>query len=83
MNVKEQVRKFLLENPVYSDTVPAELTDVFPLVDSGVLDSIGVYTLVAYLEKVFSIQIQVSDLTDKNFSNLSTIESFIKERASF
>lgn len=83
MNVKEQVRKFLLENPVYSDTVPAELTDVFPLVDSGVLDSIGVYTLVAYLEKVFSIQIQVSDLTDKNFSNLLTIESFIKERASF
>lgn len=83
MNVKEQVRNFLLENPVYSDTVPAELTDDFPLVDAGVLDSIGVYTLVAYLEKAFSIQIQTSDLNEKNFSNLLAIESFIKTRASF
>lgn len=82
MGVKDQVRQFLLESPVYSGTVPSDLTDSFPLVDSGILDSIGIYTLVAQLEKIFNIQIHVSDLTEGNFNSLLAIEAFVRSRTS-
>lgn len=82
MSVKDKIRQFLLESPVYTGTVPSDISDSFPLVDAGVLDSIGIYTLVAHVEKVFSIQIEVSDLTEKNFSNLLAIESFVNARIS-
>jgi acyl carrier protein len=82
LSVKDKIRQFLLENPVYSGTVPSDLTDSFPLVDAGVLDSIGIYTLVAHLEKIFSMQIEVSDLTEKNFNSLLAIENFVRARTS-
>lgn len=80
MTIKGNVKKFLLDNPVYSGSLPQELSEDYPLIDSGILDSIGIYTLVAYLEKTFSIQIQISDLTEKNFSTLLAIESFVEGR---
>lgn len=78
MTVRENITKFLLDNPVYSGSLPKTLTETYPLIDSGVLDSIGIYTLVTHLEKTFSIHIQVSDLAENNFRDIVAIENFVK-----
>ncbi len=78
MTVRENITQFLLDHPVYSGSLPKVLTETYPLLDSGVLDSIGIYTLVAHIEKAFSIHIQVSDLAEKNFRDIVAIENFVK-----
>ena len=81
MTIRENITKFLLEHPVYSGSLPRVLTEDYPLIDSGILDSIGIYTLVAHLEKSFSMHIQVSDLAEKNFRDIIAIENFVKGKA--
>lgn len=78
MNIRENITKFLRDHPVYSGSLPEVLTENYPLIDSGVLDSIGIYTLVSHLEKSFALHIQVSDLSEKNFRDIIAIESFVK-----
>lgn len=80
MSTKEDIKNFILTNPVYIGTLPADLTDSYSLIESGILDSIGIYTLIIYLEKKFSIKIEITDIKEKNFSNLNAINDFLKQK---
>jgi len=78
MSIKDEIKSFLLQNPVYSGTLPVELTYDFPLIDSGILDSIGIFTLVVHLEKTFFVTVEITDLNEKNFGTLAMIEAFVQ-----
>lgn len=78
MNTKDKLRNFIQTNPVFASSVPAELSDDYPLVEAGILDSIGTYTLMLHLEKTFCIQLDIEDLKEENFRSITAIETFIK-----
>ena len=80
MSIQEEVKDFLLTNPVYSGSLPETLSSDYPLIESGVLDSIGLFTLVVHLEKTFDVKIEVLDLIEKNFGNLQMIENFVESK---
>ena len=80
MSIQEEVKEYLLTSPVYSGSLPATLSSDYPLIDSGVLDSIGLFTLVVHLEKKFDVKIEVLDLIEKNFGNLQMIENFVESK---
>ncbi|HTL54952.1 MAG TPA: acyl carrier protein [Candidatus Limnocylindrales bacterium] len=44
----------------------------------GMLDSFDMVTLVATLDKTFSISIQGTDIIPENFKNLETIEALLR-----
>lgn len=44
---------------------------------SGLLDSLGVMTLVSYLETKLDCQISAQDVTIENFTSVETISSFL------
>ncbi|MEX0289489.1 MAG: acyl carrier protein [Flavobacteriaceae bacterium] len=50
------------------------------LLGSGILDSLGVMKLVAFLEEEYSIKIMPEDMTVENFSTLRTITDFISKQ---
>jgi acyl carrier protein len=82
MAVKQSIRNFLTKNAFYSGLVPENLEDSFPLIDSGVLDSLGVFKLVGFLETTFQIQIDVDDLSKGSFGSLTEIERFVTQKMS-
>jgi acyl carrier protein len=47
------------------------------LVDSGMLDSSSIVTLVGNIEKVFGVSISMADLTVDNFDTIELIGEFI------
>ncbi len=80
MDIRNEVRAFLMGDPIYRGLLPKEIADEFPLVESGALDSIGIFNLVNYLEKKYGISVEPQDLNDANFGTLKSIEAFVQSR---
>lgn len=76
MPMKEKLRQFIISEFI-SDGNGSELTDTVPLIDSGVIDSFGIMSLLGYLEESFSIEISGDDLVPENFASIETISKFI------
>lgn len=72
MNTNDTIRGFI-NDEILHGTLAAPLKDQDPLIESGIIDSMGVMTLLAFLEDQFSIQIPGEELIPENFSSISTI----------
>jgi acyl carrier protein len=80
MDVRKEVREFLATNPVFRGLLPTDFADDFPLVESGALDSIGLFNLVNFLERKFGVTVESQDLNETYFGTLITIEAFVRSR---
>jgi acyl carrier protein len=80
MDVTEVVKSFLLSEPIFAGLVPKDVNLDFALIDSGALDSIGIFSLVSFLETTFKIAVEPQDLNETNFQSLRTIEIFVRSR---
>jgi acyl carrier protein len=81
MDIESQVRKFILENFMYSDDesrLPRDLS----LVDNGIVDSTGVLELVEYIEGAFSIQVEDTALVPENFDSVAKLTAYIQRKIS-
>ncbi len=57
------------------------LSDDLPLLESGIIDSLGVLDVVGFLEQTFNIRIDDEDLTPDNFGNLNCMVSFVQKKS--
>ena len=53
-----------------------------PLLETGVLDSLGILDLVHYLEAEFGFQVTDEDLLPENFESVDVIVRFVLSKAS-
>ncbi len=54
--------------------------DDLPLLQTGIIDSLGVLDLVAFLEQSFTIRIADEELTPDNFGSIKSISSFVEKK---
>ena len=47
------------------------------LVELGLVDSLGVFQLIAFLEEEFGVTVADDEVTPENFRSVSTIERFV------
>lgn len=57
-----------------------ELTDDTPLLDSGIVDSLGVLDLVVFIEENFGIVAEDHELVPENFGTIATLTRFVQSR---
>jgi acyl carrier protein len=55
----------------------AEVTEETPLLEHGLLDSLGLMTLVAFLERRYQLALPEDQITLNNFRNLASIRGLI------
>jgi acyl carrier protein len=72
MQIAETVRTFVLGR-----RPELELADDDPLVELGVLDSLGILELVTFLEEHFGIRVDDQEMVPEHFGTLQRIEDFI------
>ena len=60
--------------------IDAKPTPDMSLIDSGMLDSLSIVTFVEALQKAFSIEISMSDMTLDNFDNTQVITELVKSK---
>ncbi|QIS19124.1 acyl carrier protein [Nocardia terpenica] len=58
---------------------PSLLTSDYPLLDSGVIDSVTLLKMVAYLQKSFGIVVRDEDLLPENFADIDSVVRFVGE----
>lgn len=73
------IRQFIVDNLAASKGV-SSITDDDSLTTSGIVDSLGIFQVVAFLQETFDVPIDDDDITVENFSTITTISQFVIDR---
>lgn len=77
----ERVMDFIRSELVRNDGVEP-IGDSSDLLESGIIDSLGIMKLIAFLEQAFEIQILDLDLIPENFETVEAITNMIIRKRS-
>ena len=77
--MKRVLKDFILERFLYKKAGD-ELDEDFDLLGTGVLDSLGAFTLVFFIEESFGIEVPPQDVTIEDFATVATIAAYIARR---
>ena len=73
-----KVTKFLHDK--FPLTRKRRLEATTSLLESGIVDSIGVLEIVTFIEQEFPVQVSDEDLVPENFGSIAAIVSFVQRR---
>jgi acyl carrier protein len=79
MDIETRVRKYILENFMYTDD-ESRLPPDLSLIDNGIVDSTGALELVSFIEEAFSVHVQDDELVPDNFDSLAKLTAFIQRK---
>lgn len=79
MDQRQRIRKFVLENFLFSDDESA-LDDQNSLIRGGVLDSTGIHELIMFIEEQFGFAVTPEEMTPANFDSILVIDEFVTRK---
>jgi acyl carrier protein len=80
MNIAtHKVRSFIVEELRFSGP-PEQLSADYPLLDNGVIDSLGLMQIVQLLEDDCGVEIADGDIVPENFASLAAIENLVESK---
>jgi len=79
MEIKDQIKEFIARSILFSDTQFSHSDDA-SLLQEGIIDSVGVMELVAYVGAEFGVSISPEDVTPENFDSINKLASFIRHK---
>ncbi|MER7412783.1 MULTISPECIES: acyl carrier protein [Streptomyces] len=72
----ETIKQFIVEE-FLPDVTPQQLADDHDLLSDGVIDSLGVLKLIAWVEDRFGLAVDDTDLDPDNFRSAASIDAFV------
>ncbi len=80
MNTKEIIREFISSELVDGARGGSPIGDEDQLIENGIIDSLGIMSLLSFVEDRFSLQIPGDDLLPENFASITAITSLVDRR---
>lgn len=77
-NAPDRITRFLLKTFPGARTRGIR-TDT-DLLEDGILDSVGVLDVVAFIEQEFAVAVQDDDLVPENFRSVASLTEFVRRR---
>jgi acyl carrier protein len=77
--IKATVKSYVL-NEFLPGEDPSALTDTVPLISTGILDSIAVLKLVAFLEERFDVAIEAHEAGIDNLNTVADITRLVRSK---
>lgn len=81
MDVKESIKNYVITELV-NDKQYSNLSDTDQLIESGIIDSLGIMKLIGFLEDNLSVHIDDMELVPENFSTIEAITTLVKTKIS-
>lgn len=75
MTIENELREFIAER---ARRPASELTDELPLIEQRVLDSLGLYRLIGFIERRFGLTVADEDLVPDNFATIAAIAALVR-----
>ncbi|MBU8871971.1 MAG: acyl carrier protein [Gemmatimonadales bacterium] len=79
METRDAVRNYIIENFLFGDATPLQ-QDKMSLLDEGIIDSVGVMELVAFLEQDFELSVDDEDLIPENLDSVDNLVAYIARK---
>ena len=76
---KDLIKNYIIQELIKDKDIGV-IDSTFPLLENGVIDSLGIQKLVSYLEETFSLKIEDEDIVPDNFDNLESIYRFVEKK---
>jgi acyl carrier protein len=77
MAIEAQVEQYIAENILFSDNGFEYGHDV-SFIQEGIIDSIGVLELVAFVTETFDVVVHDQEVTLENFDSINNLANFIR-----
>ena len=81
MSIKVEVEKFIKEDLITSgkvDSIDPEMS----LLEKGILDSLSLLRLIAFLEEHFGIKVEDEEVMPEYFDSLNDISAYVEKKRS-
>jgi acyl carrier protein len=79
--VQDRLRSFIVEELQFEGD-PGDLTDDYPLLEKGVIDSAGIFQVVSFVETEFDVEIANEELVPEHFGTLGGISRLVESKRS-
>jgi acyl carrier protein len=76
IEIKEGIRQFVVEDLASRKGIAA-VTDDEPLIENGVIDSLGTFRLVSFFEENFNVRISDEEVIVDNFQTITAMERLV------
>jgi len=80
MSIREQVRAYINGKLLSGDGPPVHIEDSSSMIKSGLINSMAIVELIAYLEETFRISVADRDINIDDFDSIDSICSLIAGR---
>lgn len=79
MTTEDKIRQFI-SNDLKSDTPADTITDDYPLIENSVIDSLGIFEMVRFIESEFGVEVDDEDLLLDNFATIADITRLVADK---
>ena len=79
MSTSDTIRDFITREILHGSQMNP-LQDQDLLIESGIIDSLGIMTLLTFLEEEFSIEVPGDELIPENFESIIAITAMVERR---
>ncbi|NLL68112.1 MAG: acyl carrier protein [Clostridiaceae bacterium] len=77
--VNEKLKEFFENNFLYGESFD-DINGDESLIDKGYVDSIGIISLVAFIENAIGIKVYDSEIVPENFDSINSIYAYLKKK---
>lgn len=79
MRVNDRIRGFIIQELMHGEN-GAALADEESLLERGIVDSLGLLQILAFLEQEYHLTVQDGDIIPENFESVNAITGFVETR---
>jgi acyl carrier protein len=79
MNTRETIRDFIIDDLAAHTSITA-IGDDEPLIESGIIDSLGILKLEVFLDETFGVTFSEGELVPQNLENLRVLCEFVEAK---
>ena len=79
MTIKEQLKDYIAKNLLFSDD-GFKYDDNASFLEEGIVDSIGVLELVAFVDETFGVEVEDHEVTPDNFDSVNKLAIYIQDK---
>ncbi|MDD4957265.1 MAG: acyl carrier protein [Candidatus Omnitrophica bacterium] len=79
--IRESIRDFITRNYLGSPGLGIKrISDDDSFLKLGIVDSIGVIELVAFIQKAYGVKVEVAEILPENFDTVRNLEKYISKK---
>ena len=79
MTIKEQLKDYIARNLLFSDN-GFKYDDDASFLEEGIVDSIGVLELVAFVDESFGVEVEDHEVTPDNFDSVNKLAAYVHSK---